>query len=109
MLPTHDLFDETPSRLSLWMDSITLPICINQWIQRHKSISAIATRGKSSMRWFFGRKLHALMNQSGGFVNTALSNGYTADIQMVEQLVKGLQKLYADRGYISQELKTKLK
>lgn len=29
---------------------------------------------------------------------------------MVEQLVEGLQaKLYADRGYISQELKSKLK
>ena len=71
---------------------------------------AIATRGKSSMGWFFGCKLHVLMNQSGECVNTALSNGHTPNIQMVKQLIKGLHtKLYADRGYISQELKTKLK
>lgn len=37
------------------------------------------------------------MNQSGELLNTVLSNGHTADIQMVEQLVKALQaKLYAD-------------
>ena len=72
---------------------------------------SIATRGKSSMGWFFGCKLHLIMmNQSGDIVSTALSNGHTADIKMVEQLVEGLKaKLYADRGYISQELKLKLK
>lgn len=50
------------------------------------------------------------MNQSGDIVSTALSNGHTGDIKMVEQLVKGLKaKLYADHGYISQELKSRLK
>ena len=94
----------------LWIDSTTLPLCKNQRIQRHKSLAAIATRGKSSMGWFFGCKLHLIMNQSGDMVSTALSNGHTADIKMVEQLVKGLKaKLYADRGYISQELKSRLK
>lgn len=39
----------------------------------------------------------------------AFSNGHTANIKMVEQLVEGLKaKLYADRGYISHELKSKL-
>ncbi|MFR9679235.1 MULTISPECIES: IS982 family transposase [unclassified Acinetobacter] len=94
----------------LWIDSTTLPVCKNQRIQRHKSMISIATRGKSSMGWFFGCKLHLMMNQSGDIVSTALSNGHTADIKMVEQLVEGLKaKLYADRGYISQELKLKLK
>lgn len=93
----------------LWIDSTTLVVCKNQRIQRHKSLSAIATRGKSSMGWFFGCKLHLLMNQSGEIVNTALSNGHIADIKIVERLVEGLAaKLYADRGYISHNLKTKL-
>lgn len=62
------------------------------------------------MGWFFGCKLHLIMNQSGDMVSTGLSNGHTADIKMVEQLVKGLKaKLYADRGYISQNLKPSLK
>ena len=94
----------------LWIDSTTLPVCKNQRIGRHKSIKAIATRGKSSMGWFFGCKLHLIMNQSGDVVSTALSNGHTADIKMVEQLVKGLKaKLYADRGYISQNLRQSIK
>ena len=93
----------------LWIDSTTLAVCKNQRIQRHKSLAAIATRGKSSMGWFFGCKLHVLMNQSGEMLSTALSNGHTADIKMVEQLVKGMTaKLYADRGYISQDLKSRL-
>ncbi|ENW80014.1 hypothetical protein F908_02211 [Acinetobacter sp. NIPH 284] len=93
----------------LWIDSTTLPVCKNQRIQRHQSMIEIATRGKSSMGWFFGCKLHLIMNQSGEIVSTALSNGHTADIKMVEQLVEGLKaKLYADRGYISHELKSKL-
>ncbi len=79
----------------LWIDSITLPVCKNQRIQRHKSISSIATRGKSSMGWFFGCKLHLLMNQSGEIVNSVLSNEHTADIKMAKQLVEGLKaKLY---------------
>lgn len=93
----------------LWIDSTTLPVCKNQRIQRHQSMIKIATRGKSSMGWFFGCKLHLIMNQSGELVSTALSNGHTADIKMVEQLVEGLKaKLYGDRGYISHELKSKL-
>ena len=41
---------------------------------------------------------------------SALSNGHVADIKMVEQLVAGIEaKLYGDRGYISQELKIRLK
>ena len=94
----------------LWIDATTLPVCKNQRIGRHKSIKAIATRGKSSMGWFYGCKLHLIMDQSGDIVSTALSNGHIADIKMVEQLVTGLKaKLYADRGYISETLKQSLK
>ena len=93
----------------LWIDSTTLPVCKNQRIQRHKSLAQIASRGKSSMGWFYGCKLHIVMNQFGEITCSALSNGHVADIKMVEQLVEGLEaKLYADRGYISQELKNRL-
>ena len=94
----------------LWIDSTTLPVCKNQRIQRHKSLAKIATRGKSSMGWFYGCKLHIAMNQLGEIACSALSNGHVADIKMVEQLVYGLEaKIYADRGYISQDLKIRLK
>ena len=93
----------------LWIDSTTLPVCKNQRIQRHKSLIQIASRGRSSMGWFYGCKLHIAMNQFGEIACSALSNGHVADIKMVEQLVDGLKgKLYGDRGYISQELKRRL-
>lgn len=96
--------------LYLWIDSTTLPVCKKQRIARHKSLSDIATRGKSSMGWFFGCKLHVAMNADGDMVSTALSNGHVADIKMVEDLVKGFKAtVYADRGYISQTMKEKLK
>jgi hypothetical protein len=69
----------------LWIDSTTLPVCKNQRIQRHKSLAKIASRGKSSMGWFYGCKLHIVMNQFGEIVCSALSNGHIADIKMVEQ------------------------
>lgn len=94
----------------LWIDTTTLPVCKKQRIQRHKSLAKIASRGKSSMGWFYCCKLHIVMNQLGEIVCSALSNGHVADIKMVEHLVEGLEaRLYVDRGYISQELKSRLK
>ncbi|MCU4308433.1 IS982 family transposase [Acinetobacter radioresistens] len=94
----------------LWIDSTTLPVCKTQRIQHHKSLVQIASRGRSSMGWFYGCKLHIAMNQFGEIACSALSNGHVADIKMVEQLVAGIEaKLYGDRGYISQELKIRLK
>lgn len=50
------------------------------------------------------------MNQFGEIISSGLSNGHVADIKMIEQLAESLQaKLYADSGYISHELKSKLK
>lgn len=46
----------------LWIDSTTLLVLKNQCIQRHKSLAQIASRFKSSMGWFYGRKLHVVMN-----------------------------------------------
>ena len=94
----------------LWVDSTTLPVCKNQRIQRYKSLAKIASRGKSSMGWFYGCKLHIAMNQFGEIARSTLSNGHIADIKIVEDLVEDMEaKIYADRGYISRDLKSRLK
>lgn len=90
----------------LRIDSTTLPVCKNQRIQRHKSLVTISSRGKSSMRWFYGCQLHIVMNNLGEIACSTLSNGHVANIKMVEKLVSGIEaKLCGDRGYISEELK----
>jgi hypothetical protein len=72
-------FDERSAKYLFMDHSTTLAVCKNQRIQRHKALSTIATRGKSSMGWFFGCKLHLMMNPSGDILGTALSNGHTAN------------------------------
>ena len=62
------------------------------------------------MGWFYGCKLPVVMNQWGEIAGSSLSNEHAADITMVEHLVEGLEaKLNADRGYISHDLKSRLK
>ncbi|WHP06129.1 IS982 family transposase [Acinetobacter corruptisaponis] len=95
----------------LWIDSTPLPVCKNKRIPKeHHALDDIASRGKSSMGWFYGCKLHLLMNHQGEIVNSDISNGHIADIRKVEKLVDGLSaRVYGDRGYISQALKETLK
>ena len=71
-------------RKYLWIDSTTLSVCKNQRIQRHKSLVRTASRGKSSMGWFYGCKLHIVMNQVGETAYFTLSNGHVANIKVVE-------------------------
>ena len=94
----------------LWIDSSSIPICKNKRIpQGHHALDCIATRGKNSMGWFYGCKLHLLMNSEGEIFNTILSNGHVADIKKIEELVDGLSAvIYGDRGYIGQQVKAKL-
>ena len=70
----HTALTKNQQNSYLWIDSTTLPVCKNQRIQRHKSLAAIATRGRSSMGWFYGCKLHVAMNQLGEIVRSTLSN-----------------------------------
>ncbi len=75
----------------LWIDSTPLPVCKNKRIPKgHHALDEIASRGKSTMGWFYGCKLHLLMNQEGEIVNSDLSNGHIADLKKVEDLVNGL-------------------
>lgn len=92
-----------------WGDSITLLVCKNQRIQRHKSLKQIATRGKSSMCWFYGCKLHVLVDDQGHFIQTQLLNWYTSDIKILPKLAQSyIGKILGDRGYLSENLKDKL-
>jgi ISPg3, transposase len=46
-----------------FVDRTTLWVCQNQRIQMHKVFKGIAARGKSSMGWFFGFKIHLTMQR----------------------------------------------
>jgi hypothetical protein len=47
-----------------FVDSTTLSVCRNQRINSHITFADLAQRGKSSMGWFYGFKLHLVSNKS---------------------------------------------
>jgi hypothetical protein len=88
-----------------FVDSTALRVCHNLRIASHRVMAGVAQRGKTSVGWFFGFKLHLVTNERGELLNVCLSPGNIDDRQPVEQLTQGLWgKLFGDRGYISQPL-----
>jgi transposase len=87
------------------MDATKIQVCHNRRIKRNKVFKGIAARGKTSVDWFFGLKLHLVCNDQGELLNIAVTSGNTDDRKPVLSLLKGLSgKVLADRGYISQAL-----
>jgi hypothetical protein len=92
-----------------YIDSTALPVCDNHRIQRHKTFAGLAARGKTSMGWFFGFKLHLVFNNLNEIVACKLTPGHVHDTKPVLQLTKNLLgKLFGDKGYIGKKLAEKL-
>ena len=88
-----------------FVDSTSLKVWHNRRIQSHKVFQGCARRGKTSVDWFFGFKLHLVTNDRGELLSLRLTPGNTDDRRPVPELVKGLfGKLFGDKGYISQPL-----
>jgi hypothetical protein len=88
-----------------FVDSTTLAVCDNHRIHNHKVFEGVAERGKGSMGWFYGLKLHLVVNDRGEILSCQVTAGNVDDRKPVLKLCKDLfGKLIADRGYISQAL-----
>jgi hypothetical protein len=88
-----------------FIDSTALDVCDNRRITQHRVFEGLAERGKTSTGWFFGFKLHLVVNDRGEILNVRLTPGNVDDRKPVPELVRDLfGKLVADRGYISQSL-----
>lgn len=85
-----------------FIDSTILKVCNVKRCYSNKVFKKIATKGKSTIGWFFGFKLHLIVNERGELLSFQLTQGNRSDISMVKSLAKGLWgKLFGDRGYIS--------
>ena len=90
-----------------FVDSTQLRVCRNQRIHIHKTFKGIAQRGKCSMGWFWGFKLHLICNEKGELLNFMIILGDVDDWKPLEykafiELIYG--KLVGDKGYISKNL-----
>ena len=88
-----------------YIDSTALPVCDNHRISRHKVFADLAQRGKTSMGWFFGFKLHLVFNNDNEIVALKLTPGNVHDTTPVPALTRDLiGKLFGDKGYIGRKL-----
>lgn len=88
-----------------FIDSTRLPVCHNKRIYRHKVFDGLAARGKSTMGWFYGFKLHLVVNEHGEILSFYITPGNIDDRKPVPHLAKELfGKLFGDKGYLSQQL-----
>jgi hypothetical protein len=82
-------------------------VCHNKRIRRNKTFEGIAQVGKSSMGWFYGFKLHLVINDKGEILSFYLSRANVDDrnakaITLLTEKLFG--KLFGDKGYISKAL-----
>jgi hypothetical protein len=88
-----------------FIDSLPIRVCHNRRIHSHRVFDGFAQRGKSSMGWFYGFKLHLVINDLGELLGFCLTPGNADDRRPVAKLVQKLWgKLFGDRGYLSQKL-----
>jgi hypothetical protein len=90
-----------------YADSTPIRVCKNKRIKRNKVFKGIAEVGKSTMGWFYGFKLHLIVNEKGDILNFVITQGNVDDREPLKnqkfvEKIKG--KLYADKGYISAKL-----
>lgn len=88
-----------------FVDSTSIKACGNKRISRHKTLQGIAQRGKTTMGWFYGTKLHLVINEVGELLGCQLTPGNVDDRAAVPKLTEGLTgKLFGNKGYISAKL-----
>lgn len=97
-----------------YIDSFCIKVCHNKRIYNHKVFKGLAGRSKTSMDWFYGFKLHLLVNTNGEVVNFCFTAGNIPDNDesvlnsLLNEKVYG--SVYGDKGYlINKNKKKKLK
>jgi hypothetical protein len=88
-----------------FVDATSIAICHNRRIESNKVFRGLAKRGKTSVGWFYGFKVHLVINDSGELLGVMITSGNVDDRKPVPAMTKKLfGKLFGDRGYVSQKL-----
>lgn len=91
-------------------DSTPLAVCHNLCTERHSVFKGIAQRGKSSSGWFYGVKLHAVINHQGELLTIKLTPSKVDDRKRMRVIASCLSgKVHDDKHYISKDFARKMK
>ena len=91
------------------VDSTSLSVCELVRMKSNRVFKAVAKKGRTSTKEFFGLKLHIIVDSKGNIASFKITSGNTHDVKVVEQLSANISgKLYGDRGYISDDVWSRL-
>ena len=100
-------FDK-PTGIS-FIDSTPIQVCKSKRMSRNKTFKGFAKKGKSTIGWFFGFKLHLIINERGGLLSVKVTTANTDDRTPVPDMIKNIVgKLFGDKGYLSKKLSASL-
>jgi transposase len=92
-----------------FIDSTALAVCHNRRIHQHRVFAGFAQRGRTSVDWFYGFKLHLVVNDQGEILSCCVTPGNTDDRRPVPKLLRHLfGKVFGDKGYLSKPLADQL-
>ena len=88
-----------------FVDSTAIPVCHPKRISRNKVFKETAKLSKSSMGWFYGFKLHLIINDSGEILSCQITPGNVDDRTNLSSMSQGITgQIFGDKGYIKKEL-----
>jgi hypothetical protein len=86
-------------------DATPIKVCHVKRAASNRIFKKLAKKSKSTMGWFYGFKLHIVVNDKGELMAFKITKSTTDDRIPINDLTKFLiGKLIADKGYISQKL-----
>ncbi|MEM0942222.1 MAG: transposase [Bacteroidota bacterium] len=71
-----------------YIDAAKLPVCHHRRIHSHRVVKSLAQRGKTATGWFYGLKLHLIIDPAGELINFVFSSGNKSEVN--QQLILAL-------------------
>ena len=90
-----------------FIDSTPLRSCHIKRERQHRTFKGVAQKGQCSIGWFYGFKLHLIINDKGEILDFILTPGNVDDrepLKNMELHKRVFGKLFGDKGYISKDL-----
>jgi hypothetical protein len=85
------------------VDSTSIEVCNIKRERSNKVFKNLAKKGKTSVGWFFGFKIHFIINEYGEIISLFITPGNVADndINVIDKVTENIfGKLIGDKGYL---------